>query len=57
MLLFLSLAFEKALQYYDTHNLPQTWDKAHLLGSESEDDEVSYKLYIRSTSIWAEKDS
>ena len=32
-------AYEKALLYFDTRELPQNWDREDLLGSESEETE------------------
>ena len=31
--------FDKSLQYFDTHELPQGWDREELLGEDSDDEE------------------
>ena len=33
------LVFDKSLQYFDTHELPQGWDREELLGEDSDDEE------------------
>ncbi len=40
-------AFEKALLYYDTRDLPQTWDKEELLGEGMQDDSDEVKAPSR----------